>query len=282
MTPFGNTNTELESIKLFHKLFENGKILFEKLCSDSWEKSPLYFIRHPKPEQLYEEALRIYNNLKGFTNRRKTNVESKPPKFVDFLVRDSNKDEGKPHEEFVEIFGLCLWDIFSDNHDVVALDGKIYDIGSFRGAAGFIADYINTHIEKIESKYNYVDFYLGTAYISNRADLTPVYENIFRGLKAAGCNWVYSFPKIGIVDLSDLRESLDSKNQDDFLNYDPEKSFLEELETKEQKEKINELKEAFEKDYQDAVEKAKFEPFPKTVQAYKNVYKQLPNGWPHK
>jgi acyl-CoA reductase-like NAD-dependent aldehyde dehydrogenase len=45
-------------------------------------------------------------------------------------------------------------------------------------------------------------FYMGTIWISRRADLMPVYAMIFRRLKAAGADWVYHFPEIGIVELA--------------------------------------------------------------------------------
>jgi hypothetical protein len=34
-------------------------------------------------------------------------------------------------EEVTELVGMCLWDIFSDNHDIIAPGGRPADIGSF-------------------------------------------------------------------------------------------------------------------------------------------------------
>ena len=79
------------------------------------------------------------------------------------------------------------------------LDGRIVNIGSFRGAAGFIADHLNPQTG--ESKYDYMDFYMGTIWIAQRADLTPVYEMIFRRLKDRLLNWRYRFPELGMVQL---------------------------------------------------------------------------------
>lgn len=45
-------------------------------------------------------------------------------------------------EEVAELVGLCLWDAFSDNHDVIAADGRVADIGSFRAAAAFLDEYL--------------------------------------------------------------------------------------------------------------------------------------------
>src|SRR6266498_4188108 len=77
----------------------------------------------------------------------------------------------------------CAWDIFSDEHDVVALDGRIVHLGSWRGAGGFIADQLNRRRKAGEYCYDYLGFYMGTFTIAQRADLTPVYEMVFRRLK---------------------------------------------------------------------------------------------------
>ena len=45
---------------------------------------------------------------------------------------------------------------------------------------GFIADYVNRCSWLAE--YDYIDFYLGTIWIAQRADLTPVYRMLFRRL----------------------------------------------------------------------------------------------------
>lgn len=38
-------------------------------------------------------------------------------------------------EEVTELVGMYLWDIFSDNHDVIAAVARVADIGSFRSAS---------------------------------------------------------------------------------------------------------------------------------------------------
>ena len=91
---------------------------------------------------------------------------------------------------------MCLWDVFSDNHDVIAADGRVADIGSFRGASRFL----DSHLSRDQDGWrreDYLRFYLGTIGISRRADLMPVYAMIFRRLKAMGADWVYHFPELG-------------------------------------------------------------------------------------
>jgi hypothetical protein len=72
--------------------------------------------------------------------------------------------------------------------------------------------------------YGYLDLYMGTVMMAGRADLQPVYEMIFRRLKARGHDWVYRFPRLGLVDLRPLKEHLDERageGKPDFAGYDP-------------------------------------------------------------
>jgi hypothetical protein len=73
--------------------------------------------------------------------------------------------------------------LFSDNHDVIAADGRVADIGSFRGAGAFLDEHLTGDRESWREG-DYLRFYLGTILIAARADLTPVYVMIFRRLKA--------------------------------------------------------------------------------------------------
>ena len=59
-----------------------------------------------------------------------------------------------------ELVGRCLWDLFSNQHEVIAPDGRLIDLGSFRAAGEFIADYLNRRTRRQE--WDYMDFYLGT------------------------------------------------------------------------------------------------------------------------
>jgi hypothetical protein len=48
--------------------------------------------------------------------------------------RDHQPTPVNVDEEVTELVGLCLWDVFSDNHEVIAADRRAIDIGSFGGA----------------------------------------------------------------------------------------------------------------------------------------------------
>jgi hypothetical protein len=52
-----------------------------------------------------------------------------------------NEHGSSPMEQdavLTERVGRCLWDTLSDNHEVIATDGRPADIGSSRGAGAFI------------------------------------------------------------------------------------------------------------------------------------------------
>ena len=108
---------------------------------------------------------------------------------------------GEPGGEVTELVGLCLWDVSSDNQDVIAADGRVGDIGSFRGADAFPDEYL-TRDHEGSGDGGYMRFYMGTIWISQCADLTPVYVMIFRCFTMVGADGVYHFPEIGIVELA--------------------------------------------------------------------------------
>ena len=102
-----------------------------------------------------------------------------------------------------ELVGQCIWDVFSDSHEVVSLDRRVLKLGSFRGSGGFLADILNRQTG--DGHYDFMDFYMGTIWIAQRPDLTPVYRMIFRRLKRHGLDWIYHFPRLHAVDLRPLR-----------------------------------------------------------------------------
>jgi hypothetical protein len=44
--------------------------------------------------------------------------------------------------EVRELVGQCLWDMFSDGHEVVGPAGRVLDLGSLRASGGFLADVV--------------------------------------------------------------------------------------------------------------------------------------------
>ena len=76
-------------------------------------------------------------------------------------------------------------------------------------AGGVLADVANRQTGT--TQYDYMSFYLGTSWVSQRADLTPVYEMIFRRLRRRGLDWIYHFPRLYAVDFRPLKEALDQR-----------------------------------------------------------------------
>ena len=73
-------------------------------------------------------------------------------------------------KEVTELVGLCLWDVFSDNREVIAADGRVVDIGSFRGAGAFLTSTSPGDREGWRET-DYMRFYMGTIRLSGPADL---------------------------------------------------------------------------------------------------------------
>jgi hypothetical protein len=87
---------------------------------------------------------------------------------------------------------------------MIVAESRVGDIGSFRGASAFLDECLSRDSRERWCRGDHMRFYMGTGWISGRADLTPVYAMIFRRLRLLEAEWVYHFPEIGLVDLSDL------------------------------------------------------------------------------
>jgi hypothetical protein len=156
--------------------------------------------------------------------------------------------------EVRELVAMCLWDVFSNENDVVDRDVRLMDIRSWRGAAGFLADQLNR--ETGERQYDYMDFYMGSFWVSERADLTPVYEMIFRRLKVQPLDWRYRFPELHLIEFP-------SERPNGRRSYEVEK-----------------MRADLERAHREAMDDLKLESVPAIVLAYSNIYGVFPHGWP--
>lgn len=187
-------------------------------------------------------------------------------------------------EECADLLGCCLWDVFADNHDVVTADGMLVDLGSFRSAAGFIADFRhrrNCSQEGLGNRGDYIEFYMGTTLVRHRVDLTPVYELIFRRMRHIGLSWRYAHPRLYAIDLG----SLSNMAEDDVpeaLRYDPTESFWRERQLAERQTELAEFRQNLDEAYRASIQNACDGPPPATVRAYQRVYGHDPDGWPPK
>jgi hypothetical protein len=93
--------------------------------------------------------------------------------------------------------------VFSNNHEVVGSDGRVYDLGSWRGSGATIADVLNADFgSSLDRRLDYLDFYCGfllaRPFCEGDDDLSeplrPVYRHLFERLQAHGCTWRYAPP----------------------------------------------------------------------------------------
>lgn len=171
----GKRLTERELHVLFDELFPHGFAsadVLAEITPEGWEHSPLLACFHPSVEQLFEERVMLHRNLEEWRQLRRKRqgemtVTSEPEPTVDDVRREYEPSPVNEEEEVTELVGLCLWDVFSDNHDVIAADGRLADIGSFRGAGAFLDEHL-TRDRDGWREGDYLRFYLGTIWISRR------------------------------------------------------------------------------------------------------------------
>jgi len=232
---------------------------------------------HPSLAQSYEEALRLHRNLGQLRKPNDQHPERPEPTF-DEIASNFREHPIEVEREVRELVGQCLWDVFSDSHEVVALDRRVLDLGSFRASGDFLAEILNQQVGA--KQYDYLAFYLGTIWAAQTADLTPVYRMIFRRLRGRQLDWVYHFPRLYAVDLRPLKKALDQKQGPDWMNYSPSEALAKEQEEKEHDQSLAELRESLDAGYSEAVQEALNGPPPTTVLAYEEVYGCFPGGWP--
>ena len=231
---------EQESIDLLERIFPTGlrsADLLNALCLEGWQNSSLKALFEDAPETSREEA-----------------------------------DVAK----LGHLIGSCLWDILSDNHDLLLADGRVVHLGSFRAAGGVISDFLATDSAMVfRSGEGYLEFYMGTWAIKNRTVLKPIYRRIFSRLRGCGVGWKYSFPRLQVIRLERHEDQ-----EEHFENYDPSATFAAEQKEREENEQHARIQAEFEKLHWENIELARSSPPPETVQAYFEVFGKWPLGWP--
>ena len=101
--------------------------------------------------------------------------------------------------------------------------------------------------------------------MGRQADLGPVYRWVFAGLRTAGCDWRYAFPRVYLVSFAHDPDPADA------LAYDPSAAVGAELDAADRERERAEMQQRLDADYNDAVERAKRRPPPTIVQAYDAV-----------
>ena len=182
---------------------------------------------------------------------------------------NSDKTESLGDEGLFRVLGTIIWEIFSDNHEVVDKEGKVFDLGSWRGSGGFIADFLNARFAP-EGAYwfGYMDFY-GGFWGGHDISLSPLYVYFFRKLKGQECTWRYSPPAIYLIDFSKEEQG------DNLQNYNPATSVLTDLHDEEEQAKKGDFRKSLEEHNEEMREKVVNDP-PLVVLAYKQVYGEMP------
>jgi hypothetical protein len=310
--------TDAELRAEFAALFPHGWAgpdVRAELAPGGWAASPLAAVFHPTARQVYEEAVRVRRNLAALG--RRPGAPPPPPEPTLAEVEADHRDPPvEPERECQELVGRCLWDVFCDNHEVVAADGRVLDLGSMRAGGGFLAEVLNAQggppppprpddgfFADLMAKsgmpadspfladlrkemlgdggYTYLDFYMGTVSVAGRADLGPVYALIFRRLRGRGMDWMYTFPRLYAVDLRPLKEALAERSgEPEWAGYDPAAALEEERAERQRDEELAEFRGKPDEGHREAVAAARAAEPPATVRAYAAVYGRLPHGWP--
>jgi len=178
-----------------------------------------------------------------------------------------------PHPRYLtDLLGVCLWDILADNNDLRLPSGDIAHPGSFRMVGGMIADH-DQNKNPGPPHYSYMDFYMGASALTDRADLTTVYQLLFHRLKAAQYDWIYEHTALGIVSFA--------KPPDPSLeNYKPSEAIAQQQEEKAKAAKLEKLQAKLAKIARQEKLAARKSPTSQIIQAYQNIFQKLPSGWP--
>ena len=274
------TDAELHAFfdRLFPHAFAGADVLAE-IAPEGWEQSPLLACFHPSVEQRYEEAVQLHRNVEELSRamRRKdaSEREPRPEPTLDEIRSEYRAEPANVQEEVTELIGLCLWDVFSDNHDVTTADGRAVDIGSFRGAGGFLDEHLTRDQEDRWREGDYLRFYMGTIWISRRADLTPVYVMIFRRLRALGADWEYHFAQLYLTELAPRDQGVEQS-----ATYSVSESATAELKAQKRRAETARMRAEIDELNAQARESALDQETPATVRAHRQVYRRDPRGWP--
>jgi len=257
---------------LFIELFKAIPELTNEVMPMGFANSELIQVFHPTAEQRYKEYCEMEIRFETLFKKKEKREPLKTFEEFVLTIEDTNVDE---LYEIVSIYGDCLWDIFSNNHTVYNENLESYDIGSFRGSGGFLADVIDKINLVPDRSFDYLDFYMGSFIAETRANLMPVYEFIFRKLKAKKIDWEYSFPRMGLINFNN-----DNNDKTEMKDYNPTTSVQKELEREKKNNEMKKFQQQLDDAYNEEYEQARYSKPAKVVAAYYSVYGHWPNGHP--
>ena len=270
-----------------------GDDVMAELAPNGWAHSALVRAFHPSVEQWHEEEVAMCEQMTKLGESMRKG-RSKPsdlpledpelfePLTFEELSAELEETLVDPVEECRDIVGRVLWEIFSDNHSVIADDGREIDLGSFRGASSTLAlfvagdsmaDYREDWMD-VWDRGDSMSFYMGLAFIEGRTDFGVVYEMVFRRLQKLDVDWIYRFPQLGVVRFEQPEAQLDT------VNYDPSEAIARELKQREEDAECEKMQAKMDEANRASAEAAAEEEPPPIIRAYRRVYGRLPSGWP--
>ncbi len=249
-------------LRLFPVGFADPEVLAE-LAPDGWEKSPLFPALHPAAP---DEA----------------------PAWNDPAI---HRDSAAPPDalaDIAELVGRAAWDIFSDNHTVLSPDRREAVLGSFRSSSSFL-DAFHAHatdarppeFEGNDRAFHggSMTYYMGLSLISRRTDFTPLYVALFTRLRRLDCDWLYTFPRIHVILPRDLA-ALAPEEPEPPSDYDPSAAFAAEQEKAEADAAHDRLQADLDQADAQNRARARRNPPPPIVAAYRQAFGRWPQGWP--
>jgi hypothetical protein len=292
---------EYEMLGFFTRLFPGGlrhPVLLEELCPDGWDRSPLFACMHPSPERCYEEHCELHQTMKSLDDdlrarlpagQRDCEIPEEPElSYEEYLAEYPEETMPLTAEAMVaepaELLGLCLWDVFGDNHQVITEDGESAALETLEELAGVIAEFHARAAAAPEWRAADEDmwerhdadptrFEMGTCWVAGRADLTPVYRLIFQRLQACGADWEYGFPRFHLHEPPPVDDV-------SFSSYDPSAVLQREAERKDREAEIRRRRRRMDRAALAAQREARRQKPPAMVLAYQEAYGRFPIGWP--
>ena len=270
-----------------------GDDVMAELAPNGWMHSALVRAFHPSVGRWHEEQVAMCEQMAKFGEfmRERRCKRGEPPLEDSESLEPPTFEESSAEleetlvdsvEECREIVGRVLWEIFSDNHSVIADDGREIDLGSFRGASSTLAlfdagdsmaDYREDWMD-VWDRGDTMRFYMGLAFIEGRTDFGVVYEMVFRRLQKLDVDWIYRFPQLGVVRFEKPETRLDA------VNYDPSEAIGRELKQREEDAECEKMQAKMDEANRASAEAAAEEEPPPIIRAYRRVYGRLPSGWP--
>jgi hypothetical protein len=258
------------NLNILSDVYGDIDVTMDILCPEGVAMSPWFETEEKTDEDLYNDYLDSTKNRNKYMLEQRGD-EYKPlvPLTYEAFLKSAHYEKEEPdyYAAFIELFSNCAWDIFSGNNAVMKGTQKI-DLGSWRGSAQFIADFVN-HYCHVDYKYNSNDFYCGNIDDTFRKTYLPIYEIIFSRLKTAGCTWIIDEDITMAID-AEFGEEMEQTEAMKLKESNLLAALAENMNKEQLKRVEKELKTEHEKDQLNDAE------LPSVVQAYLNVYGIMP------